>query len=76
MAFRQLFIAARDIPDFDVISAHQLVVDGALLGSGQGVVPGLGNVDPRGYRNLVDAAGTVVAAAEAISADMAAKNGQ
>ena len=56
VAFRQLLIAARDIPDFDVFTGHQLVVDGALLGGAQGVVPGLGNVDPRGYRNLVDAA--------------------
>ena len=32
------------------------MVDGALLGGAQGVVPGLGNVDPAGYRRLFDAA--------------------
>lgn len=56
VAFRQLLLAARDIPNFDIFTGHEVVVDGALLGGAQGVVPGLGNVDPRGYRNLVDAA--------------------
>lgn len=56
VGFRQLLLAARDIPDFDIFTGHEVVVDGALLGGAQGVVPGLGNVDPRGYRNLVDAA--------------------
>ncbi|WP_427005005.1 dihydrodipicolinate synthase family protein [Pseudarthrobacter sp. H2] len=56
VAFRQLLLAARDIPDFDIFTGHEVVVDGALLGGAQGVVPGLGNVDPRGYRNIVDAA--------------------
>jgi len=40
----------------DIFTGHEVVVDGALLGGAQGVVPGLGNVDPRGYRNLFDAA--------------------
>lgn len=56
VAFRQLLLAARDIPNFDIFTGHEVVVDGALLGGAQGVVPGLGNVDPRGYRNLFDAA--------------------
>ena len=56
VGFRQLLLAARDIPNFDIFTGHEVVVDGALLGGGQGVVPGLGNVDPRGYRNLMDAA--------------------
>lgn len=56
VAFRQLLLAARDIPNFDIFTGHEVVVDGALLGGAQGVVPGLGNVDPRGYRNLMDAA--------------------
>jgi 4-hydroxy-tetrahydrodipicolinate synthase len=30
-------------------------VDGALLGGAQGVVPGLGNVDPAGIRRRIDA---------------------
>lgn len=56
VSFRQLLLAARDIPNFDIFTGHEVVVDGALLGGAQGVVPGLGNVDPRGYRNLFDAA--------------------
>lgn len=67
VAFRQLLLAARDIPNFDIFTGHEVVVDGALLGGAQGVVPGLGNVDPRGYRNLMDAAAAgdwVKAAAE------------
>lgn len=58
VGFRQLLLAARDIPNFDIFTGHEVVVDGALLGGAQGVVPGLGNVDPRGYRNLMDAAAT------------------
>ena len=56
VGFRQLLLAAKDIEDFDIFTGHEVVVDGALLGGAQGVVPGLGNVDPRGYRTLVDAA--------------------
>ncbi|MGG6381612.1 dihydrodipicolinate synthase family protein [Paenarthrobacter sp. NEAU-H11] len=56
VSFRQLLLAAKDIPNFDIFTGHEVVVDGALLGGAQGVVPGLGNVDPRGYRSLVDAA--------------------
>ncbi|MCQ9165005.1 MULTISPECIES: dihydrodipicolinate synthase family protein [unclassified Arthrobacter] len=56
VSFRQLVIAARDIPNFDIFTGHEVVVDGALLGGAQGVVPGLGNVDPAGYRRLYDAA--------------------
>jgi len=56
VSFRQLSIAARDIPNFDIFTGHEVVVDGALLGGAQGVVPGLGNVDPAGYRRLYDAA--------------------
>ncbi|MGO4383348.1 dihydrodipicolinate synthase family protein [Specibacter sp. RAF43] len=56
VSFRQLVLAARDIPNFDIFTGHEVVVDGALLGGAQGVVPGLGNVDPAGYRRLYDAA--------------------
>ncbi|WP_125610212.1 dihydrodipicolinate synthase family protein [Specibacter cremeus] len=56
VSFRQLLLAARDIPNFDIFTGHEVVVDGALLGGAQGVVPGLGNVDPAGYRRLYDAA--------------------
>ena len=47
VSFRQLLLAAKDIPNFDIFTGHEVVVDGALLGGAQGVVPGLGNVDPR-----------------------------
>ncbi|WP_026556822.1 dihydrodipicolinate synthase family protein [Arthrobacter sp. 35W] len=56
VSFRQLLLAARDIPNFDIFTGHEVVVDGALLGGAQGVVPGLGNVDPAAYRRLYDAA--------------------
>ena len=56
VSFRQLLIAAKDIPNFDIFTGHEVVVDGALLGGAQGVVPGLGNVDPAGYKRLYDAA--------------------
>lgn len=55
VSFRQLCIGARNIPNFDIFTGHEVVVDGALLGGAQGVVPGLGNVDPAGYRRLYDA---------------------
>ncbi len=56
VSFRQLLLAAKDIANFDIFTGHEVVVDGALLGGAQGVVPGLGNVDPRGYKNLYKAA--------------------
>ncbi len=56
VSFRQLLIGAKDIPNFDIFTGHEVVVDGALLGGAQGVVPGLGNVDPKGYRRLYDLA--------------------
>ncbi|GAB3535686.1 dihydrodipicolinate synthase family protein [Arthrobacter tecti] len=56
VAFRQLLIASRDIPNFDIFTGHEVVVDGALLGGAQGVVPGLGNVDPAGYARLYSSA--------------------
>lgn len=56
VAFRQLLIKAKDVPNFDIFTGHEVVVDGALLGGAQGVVPGLGNVDPAGYAKLYTAA--------------------
>ena len=56
VSFRQLLLAAKEIPNFDILTGHEVVVDGALLGGAQGVVPGLGNVDPAGYKRLYDAA--------------------
>ncbi|BDZ49377.1 dihydrodipicolinate synthase family protein [Frondihabitans sucicola] len=39
-----------------LFTGHEVVVDGALLAGADGVVPGLGNVDPRRYVDLVAAA--------------------
>lgn len=56
VSFRQLLLATKDIEGFSVFTGHEVVVDGALLGGAHGVVPGLGNVDPAGYRRMFDAA--------------------
>ncbi|WP_073706274.1 dihydrodipicolinate synthase family protein [Glutamicibacter sp. 0426] len=56
VSFRQLLLATGGIEGFSVFTGHEVVVDGALLGGAHGVVPGLGNVDPAGYRRLFDAA--------------------
>ncbi|MDT0346050.1 dihydrodipicolinate synthase family protein [Streptomyces litchfieldiae] len=45
-------IAAR-VPGFSVLTGSELLVDTALLMGADGVVPGLGNVDPHGYVRLV-----------------------
>lgn len=56
VSFRRLLLATAHLRDFAVFTGHEVVVDGALLGGAHGVVPGLGNVDPAGYRRMVDAA--------------------
>ncbi|WP_255947368.1 dihydrodipicolinate synthase family protein [Streptomyces odontomachi] len=43
-------------PDFTVFTGSELTVDAALLAGVDGVVPGLGNVDPAGYVRLYEAA--------------------
>ncbi|MFE9611237.1 dihydrodipicolinate synthase family protein [Streptomyces sp. NPDC006012] len=48
--------AAGPAPDFSVLTGSELTVDAALLAGADGVVPGLGNVDPAGYVRLYDAA--------------------
>lgn len=55
VGFRQLLLATKDNPGLSIFTGHEVVVDGALLGGAHGVVPGLGNVDPAGYRRLFDA---------------------
>ncbi|WP_320779246.1 dihydrodipicolinate synthase family protein [Streptomyces sp. CRN 30] len=42
-------------PSFAVLTGSELTVDAALLAGADGVVPGLGNVDPAGYVRLYDA---------------------
>ncbi|MDI3388647.1 dihydrodipicolinate synthase family protein [Streptomyces sp. B-S-A8] len=57
-AFRELLLAARartDITGFRVLTGAELTVDAALAMGADGVVPGLGNVDPEGYVRLYTA---------------------
>jgi len=56
VSFRQLILATKHVQGFSVFTGHEVVVDGALLGGAHGVAPGLGNVDPAGYRRLFDLA--------------------
>ncbi|MEV5509972.1 dihydrodipicolinate synthase family protein [Streptomyces orinoci] len=54
-ALRRLLLALRErgLQDtFSVLTGSELIVDGALLAGVQGVVPGLGNIDPGGYVRL------------------------
>lgn len=45
-----------DIASFSVLTGSELTVDSALWMGADGVVPGLGNVDPHGYARLFRAA--------------------
>lgn len=55
VGFRAILEAVKDVPNFAVFTGSELTVDYAMFGGAQGAVPGLGNVDPRGYRKLYDA---------------------
>ena len=55
-AFRQLVARTRQSPNFSVFTGAEVTVDYAMFTGAAGVVPGLGNVDPAGYRRLYDAA--------------------
>lgn len=46
-----------DVPGFRVYSGSETSADLALLSGADGLVPGLGNVDPAGYLRLFEAAG-------------------
>ncbi|MEV7568747.1 dihydrodipicolinate synthase family protein [Streptomyces tanashiensis] len=52
VGLRYLCLGARELPDFSVLTGHEVVVDAMLLGGADGAVPGLGNVDPHGYVRL------------------------
>ena len=57
VAFRRLVMANRAAGSPLVLfTGHEVVVDGALLLGADGVVPGLGNVDPKRYVDLFAAA--------------------
>lgn len=53
--FRDVVLGARgrgDAPAFSVLTGSETTVDAALAMGADGVVPGLGNVDPEGYARL------------------------
>ena len=53
--FRDVVLRARgraDVTGFSVLTGAETTVDGALAMGADGVVPGLGNVDPAGYARL------------------------
>ncbi|GAA1797492.1 dihydrodipicolinate synthase family protein [Agromyces neolithicus] len=57
VAFRRLVMANRAAGSpLAIFTGHEIVVDGALLAGADGVVPGLGNVDPARYVELYEAA--------------------
>jgi 4-hydroxy-tetrahydrodipicolinate synthase len=43
------------IQDFVVLTGSELTVDSALMAGADGVVPGIGNIDPAGYVRIYDA---------------------
>lgn len=50
VTFRWLILKNRDAGHpMQLLTGHEVVVDGALLGGADGSVPGLANVDPYGY---------------------------
>jgi 4-hydroxy-tetrahydrodipicolinate synthase len=54
--FRQVIMDTRHIPQFRIFTGSETLVDVALMLGAHGVVPGIGNVVPREYVNLYDAA--------------------
>lgn len=59
VGFRRLVRGNREVGSpMSIMTGHEVVVDGMLLLGADGVVPGLGNVDPDGYVRLWNAAQT------------------
>ena len=54
--FRAIVAAMKPYPHISVFTGSELTVDYAIFAGADGVVPGLGNVDPAGYRRLFDTA--------------------
>jgi 4-hydroxy-tetrahydrodipicolinate synthase len=52
--FRMLLRDLADLKSFAAFSGSEIVCDAALLGGASGIVPGLANVDPRGYVRLYE----------------------
>jgi 4-hydroxy-tetrahydrodipicolinate synthase len=53
--FRGVMLDTNGIDGFSIFTGSELTVDSALLMGADGVVPGLGNVDPAGYVRIYDA---------------------
>ncbi|QWT24732.1 dihydrodipicolinate synthase family protein [Subtercola sp. PAMC28395] len=57
VSFRRLVNANRAAGEpLVLLTGHEVVADGALFWGAHGIVPGLGNVDPRRYVEMFDAA--------------------
>ncbi|MCO5216570.1 MAG: dihydrodipicolinate synthase family protein [Thermomicrobiales bacterium] len=56
VTFRANVAALAQYPHVAMFTGSELTVDYAMFAGADGVVPGLGNVDPAGYRRLYDAA--------------------
>lgn len=52
--FRTVIAETRDIEGFAVFTGSELTADYAMFTGAHGIVPGLGNVDPKGYCRLYD----------------------
>lgn len=52
--FRGVVMETRDINGFAAFTGAELTCDYAMLAGADGIVPGLGNVDPAGYVRLYD----------------------
>lgn len=51
-SFRRLIMEARGLPNFSLFTGSEIAADSALMMGADGVVPGLGNIDPAGYVRL------------------------
>ena len=54
--FREVVLGTRHLPNFRIFTGSELMVDTVLMMGAHGVVPGVGNVVPRDYVKLYDAA--------------------
>ncbi|SDQ33927.1 dihydrodipicolinate synthase family protein [Thermostaphylospora chromogena] len=50
--FRRVVRGAARFAEFSALTGHEVMVDAMMLAGADGVVPGLGNVDPHGYVRL------------------------
>lgn len=56
VGFRAMVTGTDHLPNFGAFTGAEMTVDYAMFAGAAGVVPGLGNVDPAGYRRIYDAA--------------------